>query len=153
ARGQRVPHPPRQAASCERRTRTDPLRRARGAPDDARDGSTSREASAPGFGASGAMSRGSSESPQTHFSRRARISFLGDTLIGGEAQPVLDDKGPDWAFDGIRELLASSDLVVANLEGPITSRDDPEAKSDNGRKRYWYRAQPESVNALLKVGV
>ena len=82
-----------------------------------------------------------------------RITFLGDTLIGGEAQCTLDEKGPGWAFDGIRHLLAASDLVVANHEGPITRLDLPEAKLDTGRKRYWYRAVPESVPALLEAGI
>ena len=81
------------------------------------------------------------------------IAFLGDTLVGGEAQPTLDEKGSGWAFDGIRHLLALSDLVVANHEGPITRRDHPETKLDTGRKRYWYRATPESVPALVDAGI
>lgn len=83
----------------------------------------------------------------------ARITFLGDTLVGGEAQPVLDDRGASWAFDGIRHLLAPSDLVVVNQEGPITLRTRAGKKLDTGRKRYWYRAVPESVQALCDAGV
>jgi poly-gamma-glutamate capsule biosynthesis protein CapA/YwtB (metallophosphatase superfamily) len=82
-----------------------------------------------------------------------RVTFLGDTLIGGEAQEVLDRKGPGWAFDGIRPLLADSDLVVANHEGPITLREEPARKLVTGRKRYWYRALPESVAALTEAGI
>ena len=82
-----------------------------------------------------------------------RVTFLGDTLVGGEGQPVLDREGPRWAFDGIRHLLARSDLVVINHEGPITRRSQPENKLDTGRKRYWYRAMPNSVEALLEAGV
>lgn len=82
-----------------------------------------------------------------------RVTFLGDTLVGGEAQGLLDERGPGWAFDGIRHVLASSDLVVANQEGPITRLDRPELKLDTGRKRYWYRAAPESVQALLDAGI
>jgi poly-gamma-glutamate capsule biosynthesis protein CapA/YwtB (metallophosphatase superfamily) len=82
-----------------------------------------------------------------------RVTFLGDTLIGGEAQATLDEFGPAYALDGIRHLLDGSDLVVVNHEGPITRRDLPDFKVDTGRKRYWYRAQPESIQALLDVGV
>jgi poly-gamma-glutamate synthesis protein (capsule biosynthesis protein) len=82
-----------------------------------------------------------------------RITFLGDTLVGGEAQAVLDEKGPSWAFAGIRDLLGASDLVIANHEGPITVRAEPEAKLDTGRKRYWYRAKPEAARALADAGV
>ena len=82
-----------------------------------------------------------------------RVTFLGDTLVGGEGQPSLDRHSPGWAFDGIRDLLKPADLVVVNHEGPITNRTHPEDKLDTGRKRYWYRAVPESVEALLDVGV
>ena len=82
-----------------------------------------------------------------------RVTFLGDTLIGGEAQEVLDRNGAGWAFDGIRPLLAGSDLVVANHEGPITLRAEPARKLVTGRKRYWYRALPESVVALTEAGI
>jgi poly-gamma-glutamate capsule biosynthesis protein CapA/YwtB (metallophosphatase superfamily) len=83
----------------------------------------------------------------------ARVTFLGDTLVGGEAQPVLDERGASWMFDGIRHLLAGSDLVVVNHEGPITSREEPARKLITGRKRYWYRAQPAAVAALTKEGI
>ncbi|HET9729112.1 MAG TPA: CapA family protein [Acidimicrobiia bacterium] len=83
----------------------------------------------------------------------ARVSFLGDTLVGGEAQAVLDTHSPDWAFDGFRHVLASSDLVVANHEGPITNRNHPASKLDTGRKRYWYRALPSAIPALAAAGI
>jgi poly-gamma-glutamate capsule biosynthesis protein CapA/YwtB (metallophosphatase superfamily) len=82
-----------------------------------------------------------------------RVTFLGDTLIGGEAQDVIDKRGADWMFDGIRHLFASSDLVVVNHEGPVTAREVPASKLVTGRKRYWYRALPSSVSALIEAGV
>src|SRR5947209_17382745 len=92
--------------------------------------------------------------PQPNVSAKpVRVTFLGDTLVGGVGQEVLDEKGPDWAFDGIRPLLEGSDLVVANHEGPITSHREPEEKLDTGRKRYWYRSVPASVPALLGAGI
>jgi poly-gamma-glutamate capsule biosynthesis protein CapA/YwtB (metallophosphatase superfamily) len=88
-----------------------------------------------------------------HPSETVRVTFLGDTLIGGEAQNVIDERGADWMFDGVRHLLDESDLVVVNHEGPITSRDEPATKAVTGRKRYWYRALPSSVAALARAGV
>jgi poly-gamma-glutamate capsule biosynthesis protein CapA/YwtB (metallophosphatase superfamily) len=44
-------------------------------------------------------------------------------------------------------------MVVANLEGPITSLDRPLAKLETGHKRYWYRAHPGSVQALVRAGI
>src|SRR5262245_55068537 len=82
-----------------------------------------------------------------------RVSFLGDTLIGGEAQTVLDKHGCGWALDGIRHLFEASDLVVANHEGPLTRLSRPAAKADTGRKRYWYRGDPMSAHALAEAGI
>jgi poly-gamma-glutamate synthesis protein (capsule biosynthesis protein) len=82
-----------------------------------------------------------------------RIAFLGDTLLGGQAQRILERRGYAYAFDGLAPVLAGADLVVANLEGPLTSRDRPAAKDTDGRRRWWYRALPESVSALAEAGI
>ena len=82
-----------------------------------------------------------------------RIAFLGDTLLGGVAQPTLDAEGYSYALRGIAPLLAGTDLVVTNQEGPITHSALPQAKLDTGKKRYWYCARPESVTALRDAGI
>lgn len=84
---------------------------------------------------------------------KARIAFLGDTLLGGVAQPLLDEHGTDYAIFGIRPLWADADLVVANHEGPLTSSDAESAKLDTGKKRYWYKAHPRSAHTLASAGV
>jgi poly-gamma-glutamate capsule biosynthesis protein CapA/YwtB (metallophosphatase superfamily) len=81
------------------------------------------------------------------------LSFLGDTLIGGAAQPTLHQFGHAHALGGIAPLLHDSDLVVINHEGPLTTQSAPAHKSDTGRKRYWYRGDPESAATLASVGV
>jgi poly-gamma-glutamate capsule biosynthesis protein CapA/YwtB (metallophosphatase superfamily) len=79
----------------------------------------------------------------------ARIAFLGDTLLGGDAQPVLDREGYDYALEEIAPLVADADLVVANLEGVISKR----SLAPLPHRRWAYRAQPESLDALLALGV
>ena len=81
------------------------------------------------------------------------IAFLGDTLLGGEAQPLLDEHGHDYPLRRIQHLWADADLVVANHEGPLTRRTSPSDKLDTGRKRYWYRADPESAKTLAASGI
>jgi poly-gamma-glutamate capsule biosynthesis protein CapA/YwtB (metallophosphatase superfamily) len=85
--------------------------------------------------------------------RPARLAFLGDTLLGGTGQVVVDRYGYDYPLARIRHLWRDVDLVVANHEGPLTRRTEPVAKEDTGRKRYWYRADPESAHALATAGV
>lgn len=82
-----------------------------------------------------------------------RLAFLGDTLLGGTGQPVLDAHGHQHPLVQIAPLIADADLVIANHEGPITDLTQSQAKSDTGRKRYWYRAEPAAAHALKAAGI
>ena len=65
---------------------------------------------------------------------RASITFIGDTLLGGDDQGTLDREGYAHAFDGLAPLLADTDLVVANHEGPITRVDRREQGLQRGEE-------------------
>jgi poly-gamma-glutamate capsule biosynthesis protein CapA/YwtB (metallophosphatase superfamily) len=78
-----------------------------------------------------------------------RIAFLGDTLLGGDAQPVLDREGYAYALAEIAPLVADADLIIANLEGVISER----PLEPMPHRRWAYRAQPASLEALLAIGV
>jgi poly-gamma-glutamate synthesis protein (capsule biosynthesis protein) len=82
-----------------------------------------------------------------------RIAFLGDTLLGGKAQPLLDQHGYDYPLAGIRHLWEDADLVVANHEAPITTRTRRAAKADTGKQRYWYKADPAGAHTLAAHGI
>ena len=82
-----------------------------------------------------------------------RVAFLGDTLLGGEAHDVLQACGYGHALGALEPLLSDADLVVANHEGPLTTRSQPDAKLFTGKKRYWYKADPGSVDAMVQAGV
>lgn len=58
------------------------------------------------------------------------LTFVGDTSIGDAFQyrgheasyhQVIRDKGMDWPFSKVREVLLADDLTVANLEGSMTT--------------------------------
>jgi poly-gamma-glutamate synthesis protein (capsule biosynthesis protein) len=82
-----------------------------------------------------------------------RIAFLGDTLLGGVADEHLERHGYGYATRGIEPLLRRADAVVVNHEGPLTLSEEPQAKGDTGRKRYWYKAQPQAARHLRELGV
>ena len=82
-----------------------------------------------------------------------QIAFLGDTLLGGEAETMLRRHGYPYAFRDVKELLVGADLVVANHEGPLTTHAQPQEKAETGRKRYWYRGRPDAAEALADLGV
>ncbi len=75
------------------------------------------------------------------------VTWLGDTMLGDEAQPLIDRLGIDWITQ--RVPPPEADVVVANLEGPITRRTevwDP-------AQRWTYQSDPSVAAALARAGV
>jgi len=75
------------------------------------------------------------------------VTWLGDTLLGDGAQPSIDRLGPGWVTERLRPLDA--DLVVANLEGPITERTEVWDPS----QRWTYQSDPNVAAVLSELGV
>lgn len=68
----------------------------------------------------------------------ATILVGGDMMFDRYIRDVTDTRGSDYVFSCIKDVLASKDLALANLEGPITgndsvSRDAPEAVPEHFR--------------------
>ncbi|MCA1675205.1 MAG: CapA family protein, partial [Actinobacteria bacterium] len=72
---------------------------------------------------------------------------VGDTLLADAAKPSIDQFGPDWVTKRVPPF--DSDLVVANLEGPITTRTEPW----NPGQTWSYGMQPEIASTLGRLGV
>lgn len=79
---------------------------------------------------------------------RWTIQFLGDTMLGDGETPVLDPGGYDAALAAVLPLI-DEDFVIANVEGPMTSHDQPM----NPGKDYSYHAEPQTAWALSKAGI
>lgn len=52
---------------------------------------------------------------------KAEILFAGDMMFDRSIRDVAAEKGDDYLFSCILDTLKSADVVVANLEGPITA--------------------------------
>ncbi len=77
------------------------------------------------------------------------ITAVGDVMLGGSATPELEKYGYDYPFEKTKYLLLESDIVFANLEGPLTTRG-----KEIIEKKYKFRAQPQKVApALKKAGI
>ena len=48
-----------------------------------------------------------------------RISAVGDIMLGGTAEPLLNEHGYDYPFEQVSPLLHDSNIVIGNLEGPL----------------------------------
>ena len=90
-----------------------------------------------------------SDVPETikRTARSTTVSMVsvGDILLGNAAAQHLELHGYDWPFEYVRPLLSDADVVIGNLEGPITT-------AKNGRSNSAYGAKPASASALKRAG-
>ncbi len=76
-----------------------------------------------------------------------RVVWVGDILLGDDAQRSLDEHGYTWPFERVRGLLAG-DFAIGNAEGPITTLQTPRVPE----ARYSYNIDPRAAVALREVG-
>lgn len=84
----------------------------------------------------------------TSQSRPIRVMATGDILLADGAQDLLDKHGYDHPFVHLRSLTAGHDLLLGNLEGPITDHPVP-ISSD---KDYVYKSRIQAAAALKNFG-
>ncbi len=76
------------------------------------------------------------------------ITFAGDLLLDRGVRESIEHLGPDPLFHpSIDSVFSRSDIVVANLECPATTIEEPI------NKRFIFRAEPEWLNTLKKHGI
>jgi len=79
---------------------------------------------------------------------RAVISSVGDMMLCDKALPTLEKHGYDYFFQKVGPLFENADLVMGNLEAPITQHDvrlDPD-------KEWSYHQEPIAADALRESG-
>jgi poly-gamma-glutamate synthesis protein (capsule biosynthesis protein) len=77
------------------------------------------------------------------------ISCAGDMMLGRNAGNILLTQGPGALLGGAAEIILKSDLAMANLEGPLSSRGVPALKT------FTFRFEPpgELAAAVRNVGI
>lgn len=88
--------------------------------------------------------------PETERVETAHILFAGDMMFDRYIRRVMDTVGSDYVFSCIDQLLLPADLVVANLEGPITSHESV-ATADN--LRFTFPLETAQFLARHNIGV
>lgn len=73
----------------------------------------------------------------------------GDVMLGGRTEPILSQNGATYPFGAIDPLLRHSEVVLANLEGPLARRAE---RADTARN-FSYRVQPATAKTLAQVGI
>jgi len=70
---------------------------------------------------------------------------VGDIMLGGTAEEVLIENGYDYPFKKVQHLLNDADIVIGNLEGPLTNLCESTLE-----KEYIFRSPPDLVTPALK---
>src|SRR3989344_1126771 len=87
--------------------------------------------------------------PLKPIEERATILFGGDLMFDRSIRLAMEAHGDDYIFSCIRDLLLGADLVVANLEGPITSHPARSIGSKVGGAGNYTFTFPTSTAELL----
>ncbi len=79
-----------------------------------------------------------------------KILFVGDMMLDRNVRKVIDRRGFDAFFDGVKDLVKESDISVANLEGPFTKY--PSKTMDPTSKLLQFTFDPSLATALSDFG-
>lgn len=75
---------------------------------------------------------------------KLKVVAVGDIMLDGTARPVFAQHGYDHAFANVKHLFSGAQIVLGNLEGPLTTRGTAEPKT------YAFRSPPDKVSRALK---
>lgn len=76
-----------------------------------------------------------------------RIAAVGDLLLCGRYDKIARDGGASEVFSSLRPIFAGTDLVVGNLECPLTNEDAPRGD------KLCLKGDPVYAKALASAGI
>lgn len=76
------------------------------------------------------------------------IAAVGDIMLGHRAYPWIEREGPAYPFVHVLSVLQQAQVVIGNLEAPISLRGSAVAD-----KKFTLRAGPLAVEALKAAGI
>ncbi|HAX97604.1 MAG TPA: hypothetical protein DCY12_01575 [Candidatus Atribacteria bacterium] len=79
--------------------------------------------------------------------KAVRFSAVGDILLDRGIRMIIEKKGQDYPLKEIDLYLLNRDLVLGNLEGPLSER------GEVLKKKYVFRGDPTYVAVLEKAGI
>jgi len=83
------------------------------------------------------------------FLPHAHVVFGGDMMFDRTVRTAIEAKGGDFIFGCIDPVLSKADLVVGNLEGPITGNPSQSVGSEVGSPDNFVFTFPPSTASLL----
>lgn len=78
------------------------------------------------------------------------VLFVGDIMLDRNVRNIIDKKGFDYFFRGVKYLVKDVDIAVGNLEGPFT--DYPSITKDLRNQVLKFTFDPNLAPALADIG-
>lgn len=88
--------------------------------------------------------------PEKQDGGQARILFVGDIMFDRYIRQVAQKKGYDFILENVKNLLSKSDLVIGNLEGPVTESRSVSLGTQLGEKNNYIFTFDPVVTETLK---
>jgi gamma-polyglutamate biosynthesis protein CapA len=82
------------------------------------------------------------------------VLFLGDMMFDRAVRKTVETKGFDFVFGDSQKIFEGSDLIIGNLEGPITTYASKTLLADGTQtKSFTFTFPTSTATALKKIGI
>ena len=90
------------------------------------------------------------EKPIVATSTSIRLLLVGDMMLDRNVRNIINEKGFDYFFGGVKDILKNTDVAVANLEGSFT--DNPSVTTSLKNKTLQFTFDPSLAMKLSDLG-
>ncbi|MFZ2193873.1 MAG: CapA family protein [Candidatus Moraniibacteriota bacterium] len=78
------------------------------------------------------------------------ILFLGDSMLDRYIRNIVQRKGVDFLTENVRQIFLKKDVIVTNLEGPVTSQNSVSSNALQTEKNHFiFTFDPKTTKAFL----
>lgn len=95
------------------------------------------------IGNEGTVPEGEASTEEPEETKTVTISMVGDMLFYGTVDSYMKKYGDAYVLEGYGPLIKKSDIVLGNLETPMSHRGEPMEE-----KQYTFRGRPEVLKIL-----
>ncbi len=90
------------------------------------------------------------EKPSENNNTPFRLVFVGDVMLSRGTGDIISRKGPEFPFEHVRDTLRRGDIIMGNLESPISNLNP--AVCNKSDKTLCFKASSESLRGLTYAG-
>ena len=94
-----------------------------------------------------ALRAGSEGHDSKHEPAELSIVCVGDIMLVGSAKPIIEQRGVDYPFDGMRSIVVAADLAIGNLEMPLATTGAPIPD-----KEFTFIGEPKLAEGIANAG-